>query len=202
MARFHKRVFLQGEVGYFERTTVEKLAVDCIDVRGLQRRGCLNGRRLPGWAEFIGPSIERIRFDRYWIYIESRNQVTAQRIEISWTRCHFGGGRPWMHCPHCRRRVARLFKGLSGYYCRECVGQPPYESQLRNEKARAYLKAYRLRQRLGGSKPVIHPIPARPWRMQRKTYERIVAEIERLERPLVGSRIVKRAPLWIRPLAY
>jgi hypothetical protein len=98
--------------------------------------------------------------------------------------------------------VARLFKGLSGYYCRDCVGDPPYESQLRNKKARAYLKAYRLRQRLGGSKPVIHPVPERPYRMWRKTYASICAEIERLERPLIGSRIIKRAPLWIPPLSY
>ena len=80
--------------------------------------------------------------------------------------------------------------------------EPLAESQLRNKKARAYLKAYRLRQRLGGSKPVIHPIPERPYRMWRKTYNWIVAEIERLERPLYGSPVVKRAPLWIRPLSY
>jgi hypothetical protein len=32
--------------------------------------------------------------------------------------CHFGGFRPWLHCPHCERRVARLFKGFAGYFCR------------------------------------------------------------------------------------
>jgi hypothetical protein len=148
------------------------------------------------------PDVERIRLDRYLMHVELRNQVTPQQIHISWTRCHFGGGRPWMHCPHCNRRVARLFKGLAGYFCRACVGNPPYESQLRNKKARAYLKAFRLRQRLGGSRPVRDPIPERPYRMWRKTYNAIVTEIERLERSLVGSRIIKRAPLWIRPLSY
>jgi hypothetical protein len=136
------------------------------------------------------------------IHIELVNQTIPQDIRVTWTRCHFGGHRPWIYCPHCNCRVARLFKGLSGYFCRACVGNPPYESQLRNQKARAYLKAYRLRQRFGGSKPVIHPIPERPYRMWRKTYNWIVAEIERLERSLVGSRVVKRAPLWIRPLSY
>jgi hypothetical protein len=131
------------------------------------------------------------------------NQVTPQHIQITWTPCNFGGERPWMHCPHCDRRVARLFKGLSGYFCRECVGAPRYESQCRNVKSRAYLRAYRLRKRLGGrSRPVVDPIPERPYRMWRKTYNWIVAEIVRLERPLVGSRIIKTAPLWIRPLSY
>jgi hypothetical protein len=182
--------------------TVEELMTDCLDVRELHRAGYLIRRYVPRWPEFKWPEIERIRFDRYLIHIELRNQSVPHQIRVSWTRCNFGGIRPWMHCPHCDRRVARLFKGLSGYYCRECVGSPVYESQLRNKKARVYLRAYRLRQRLGGSKPLRHPIPERPYRMWRRTYNCIVAEIERLERPLIGSRIIKRAPLWIRPLSY
>jgi len=185
-----------------ERITVEELAIDCIDVRELNRRGWLNGRCALRWPEFRWPGIERIRIDRHLIHIELRNQITPQHIHITWTRCHFGGSRPWIHCPHCNRRAARLFKGLSGYFCWACVGAPRYESQGRNEKARAYLRAYRLRERLGGSRPVTDPISERPYRMWRKTYDRICAEIERLERTLVGSRIVKRAPLWIRPLCY
>jgi hypothetical protein len=38
--------------------------------------------------------------------------------------------------------------------------------------------------------------------MWRRTYNSICAEIERLERSLAGSRILKEAPLLIRPLAY
>jgi hypothetical protein len=184
-----------------KRLTIEELALDCIDVRELHRRGWLNRYRALRNLESMWPGIDRIRFDRYLIQIELRNQVTPQIIRITWTRCNFGGSRPWMHCPHCHRRVARLFKGLSGYYCRECVGAPPYESQLRNDMARIYLRAYRLRERIGGGRPAIDPIRERPYRMWRRTYNRIVTEVERLERILIGSRIVKRAPLWIRPLS-
>ena len=28
--------------------------------------------------------------------------------------------RDWLCCPHCERRVARLFKGFVGYFCRAC----------------------------------------------------------------------------------
>jgi hypothetical protein len=67
---------------------------------------------------------------------------------------------------------------MGGYFCRNCLGNPAYESQLRNDKARGYLRAYRLRERLGGSRPVIDPIPARrdndrpddPLYEQAKTY--------------------------------
>jgi hypothetical protein len=105
-------------------------ALDYLDVRELHRRGYLIRRYVPRWPEFLGPGIERIRFDRYLIHIELLNQVTPQHIQITWTPCNFGGDRPWMHCPHCDRRVARLFKGLSGYFCRDCVGDPPSEVSL------------------------------------------------------------------------
>ncbi|HXB76347.1 MAG TPA: hypothetical protein VNX23_02865 [Bradyrhizobium sp.] len=185
-----------------KRLTVEELSVDCLDIRELHRAGYLDRRYAPRWPVFKWPGIDQIRFDRYLIHIELVNQVTPQNIRVTWTPCNFGGTRPWMHCPHCNRRLARLFKGLAGYFCRDCVGNPPYESQLRNDMARIYLRAYRLRERIGGGRPVIDPIRERPYRMWRKTYDRIRAEIEGLERLLVGSQVVKRAPLWIRPLSY
>jgi hypothetical protein len=97
--------------------------------------------------------------------------------------------------------VARLFRGLGGYFCRACCGNPIYESQRRSTKGRAYLQAYRLRARLGGSRPVVDEIPSRPRGMKRITYERLCARIKRLERPLVGSRVLRYAPKWIPPLA-
>ncbi|MFZ1191659.1 MAG: hypothetical protein WBZ16_22430 [Pseudolabrys sp.] len=99
-------------------------------------------------------------------------------------------------------KLARLFKGLGGYYCRDCCGNPPYECQRRSKKARYYLQAYRLRQRLGGSRPVVDPVPARPYGMRRKTYARICERIKRLEQPLVGSRVVRHAPQWFLSLSY
>jgi hypothetical protein len=185
-----------------DRLTVEKLAADCLDVRELQRHGLFRDSWVKLWPQFRWPAIEEMRVARYLIQLELRNQVVPQQIRVSWTRCNYGGARPWLHCPHCNRRVAILLKGMGGYYCRACIGNPIYESQRRSKKARAYLQAYRLRQRLGGSRPALDPVPARPYCMKRKTYRRLCARIERLERPLIGSRIPRRAPLWIRPLAY
>jgi hypothetical protein len=184
-----------------ERLTVEELATDCIDVRELNRKGLLKERTVTFRPVLRWPDVTTMRADRYVIEVNLRYPLT-QYIHLSWTPCHFGSYRPWMLCPHCRKRVARLFMGMGGYFCRACVGNPPYESQLRNDMARVYLRAYRLRQRIGGGRPVIDPIRERPYRMWRRTYNCIVAEIERLERLLVGSRIVKRAPLCIRPLSY
>jgi hypothetical protein len=184
------------------RVTVEKLANECFDVRELQRARLFRDSWVTLRPNLRWPRITKMRLARYMIQLELRNQVVPQQIRVSWTRCYFGGLRPWLHCPHCQRRVARLFNGFAGFFCRACVGNPIYESQRRSKKARAYLRAYRLRQRLGGSRPVFDPVPERPYRMKRMTYGRICAQIERLEHPLARSRVVARAPLWIRPLAY
>jgi hypothetical protein len=180
--------------------TVEELLADCIDVRELKRMGLLKERTVTLRPLLRWPQVATMRADRYVVEVNFVYPLT-QYVHLSWTPCHFGSDRPWMRCPHCRKRVARLFKGMGGYFCRACVGNPPYESQLRNDMARLYLRAYRLRERIGGGRPVTDPIPERPYRMWRRTYNCIVAEIERLERSLVGSRIVKRAPLWIRPIS-
>ena len=173
------------------RVTVDELAANCLDVRDLNRAGAFKGDWVTHrWPEFRWPRVLNIRFSRYLIQIELLNQVVPQQVPVSWTKCNYGGSRPWLHCL-CGRRVARLFKGFGGYYCRPCCGNPVYESQRRSEKARAYLQAYRARSLLGGSRPVADPIPERPYRMKHKTYARLCDRIERLERPLVGSRVLR-----------
>jgi hypothetical protein len=185
-----------------EPLTVEQLAVDCIDVRELCRAGLLKDRSVTFRPLLRWPKVVTMRADRYVIQINFQNLVMPQYIHVTWTGCFYGGARAWVLCPHCRKRVARLFKGMGGYFCRACVGNPPYESQLRNDMARLYLRAYRLRERIGGGRPVIDPIRERPYRIWRKTYDRIRAEIELLEQQLIGSRVLRREPQWIRPLSY
>jgi len=38
--------------------------------------------------------------------------------------------------------------------------------------------------------------------MGQKTYARLGARVERLERPLIGSRVLRYTPRWIAPLAF
>jgi hypothetical protein len=184
------------------RLTIEKLSNQAIDVRELQRAGIFRDHWVTLEPSFRWFSIERMRVSRYLIQVKFENQIVPQQIRVSWTHCNYGGARPWMHCPHCQRRVARLFKGMGGYSCRACLGNPIYESQRRSRKARAYLQAYRLRQRLGGSRPVIDRIPARPYRMKQGRYRKLVTRIEFLERSLTGSRVLRHAMPLILPLVY
>ncbi len=43
-----------------------------------------------------------------------------------------------------------LYAGLGGYFCRACVGNPPYTSQRLGANGRAYYRACKLRLRLNG----------------------------------------------------
>ena len=108
-----------------ERITVEELAADCIDVRELQRRGLLNERTVTLRPLLRWPVIATLRADRYVIELNFCSALT-QYVHLSWTPCTFGSYRPWMLCPHCRKRVARLYKGMGGYFCRACPMKANY----------------------------------------------------------------------------
>jgi hypothetical protein len=57
-----------------------------------------------------------------------------QRVPVTWTPCHLGGGRPWFRCnvqtngQYCGRRVALLYGAGGPFACRSCYGLP-YASQ-------------------------------------------------------------------------
>jgi hypothetical protein len=86
-----------------------------------------------------------------------------------------------LHCPYCERRVARLFRGLCGYFCRPCVGNPIYASQTKSTNGRRHFEACKLRLRLGGIASIAVPFPERPRGMHKKTYARLRYRTEMLE---------------------
>jgi hypothetical protein len=163
------------------RFTVESLGDDYIDAREIQRANVFKDYwvNLP-MISLRCPGIDRMRVARYVIQLELRNQVVPQQIPVTWTLCHFGGARPWLHCP-CRRRVARLFKGLGGYYCRQCFDNPRYASQAKSTQGRLHFEACKLRLRLGGVASTAAPFPDRPRGMHRRTYARLLHRAEKLE---------------------
>ena len=163
-----------------DRITVEKLGDDCLDARELQRASVFRDTWVTVQPSLRWPGIVQMRAARYLIFLELLNQVRAQKIRVSWTRCHFGGLRPWLHCL-CGRRVAKLFKGMGGYFCRPCVGNPIYASQGKSTKGRRHFEACKLRLRLGGVASIAAPFPERPRGMHKKTYARLRARIEKLE---------------------
>jgi hypothetical protein len=164
------------------RPTVELLAADALDVSHLHGAGAF---RDGDWAfPLCGlhyPGITKLRTSRHRIELGLGHQPIPQIIRISWTRCNFGNARPWLHCPFCGRRVAKLFRGLAGYFCRPCVGNPMYASQSKSTRGRRHFEACKLRLRLGGIASIAAPFPERPRGMHKKTYARLRQRIEKLE---------------------
>ena len=105
-----------------------------------------------------------------------------QCVPLVWTRCHFGGARPWFRCVAyvggrlCGRRVAKLYLCETPVFaCRQRRGLA-YASQSENPRYRAISRAQKIRMRLGGSANLLKPFPKRPRGMHRWTYYRLFAK--------------------------
>jgi hypothetical protein len=184
-----------------ERFTIEKLTRDCLDVRFLRRQGLVGDDWVTIGATLKWPRIAQMRIARYRLILELRGHGVPQQIRISWTRLHLGGERPWLHCPHCQTRVARLYHGLGGYFCRACVGNPPYASQHLSAQGRAHFQACKLRLQLDGQAQLSMPFPERPPRMHQRTYDRLRREGMNREAGL-SKRMRRRFPDYASLVVY
>ena len=172
--------------------TVEKLAADPINLLELNRAGLLQDRWVTARFFFRWSHIARMRISRWAIILELYNREFPQHIRLSWTQCRFGGERPWLHCPHCDRRAVNLYPGFTKYACRLCVGAPLYASQTKSAAGRRHFNLCKLRLRLGANAAPGSPIPDRPPRMHRTTYNRLRARIEFLESTLTARLRLKQ----------
>ena len=165
------------------RITVDRLSH--VDVNHLHRLGAFTEATL--WFPFM-----RLRTNRWVVeYFHARSPADRppQRIPIQWSHCTFGGARLWFTCL-CGRRVGKLYYGNGFLGCRPC-GPLVYETSA-GRKRRLYMKAKRIRRRLGDydGRPGIDAFqPPRPFRMHRKTYARLKRQGEEIERQLRQGRV-------------
>jgi hypothetical protein len=107
-----------------------------------------------------------------------------QRVPICWTPCRFGGERPWFVCNVwaggvcCGRRVAKLYGVGRLFACRHCY-RLGYAVQRGGPTDRAHHRLARLHRQLGSNYDGPDGLlPQRPKWMRKRTYDRIVQEIE------------------------
>ena len=165
------------------RPTVERLSSDSLDVRELKKFGLLRDQRMI-LQGLRWPALSRIVSSRHWLELDFAGRDTMQRVRVSWTRCHLGGRRPWMHCPYCEKRVAKLLKGMGGYCCRACIGNPFYACQAKSSHGRRHFGICKIRLQLNGYASLLEPFPERPRGMHQKRYERMKARALALEMDL------------------
>jgi hypothetical protein len=153
-----------------------------LDVRAWARGGLLQ----PGTRFTVTwrtpepwPAAIDVRVDVGGVWLVSPHAPpVALPVALTWTPCHYGGQRPWWHCPGlgpgrpCGRRVALLYAARGRFGCRPCAGLA-YASQRRDRAARRLDRAERIRRRLGGPVSVLEDFPPRPPGMHRRTYARL-----------------------------
>ena len=165
--------------------TVEKH--DSLDVCDLNRvRALRNMTVMFTCVSLRWPWMHQLRTSQWRAELQFYNGLW-QTIPVVWTRCHFGGWRPWFQCPFCKRRVGKLYNGGSFCACRPCCNLR-YASQRRGAKSRRYLQALKLRLRLGGVASIAEPFPERPRGMRKSTYLRLRRRAERLEQDVRQSK--------------
>ncbi len=124
--------------------------------------------------------------DGHWV-------PAKQEIIFDQTQCNYGGGRQWFLCGNCNRRVAVLYFGSGGFFCRHCLNLT-YASQQENEEHRMMRKARNIRQRLGAGDNLFAPIWEKPKNMHQTTFDRLRREADyahSLSWEAVGERFAK-----------
>ena len=57
-----------------------------------------------------------------WVTVqyEWRGEQVAQEVHFDWTKCNYGGHRPWLICIDCGRRVGVIYLRVKKFACRHC----------------------------------------------------------------------------------
>lgn len=161
-----------------------------LDVRYLQRKGYLrpgmgSSQRWSCRGEPSG-SINLSACDGYVkLSYRTRNRWSQEweqkeyPVLLEWTRCNYGGERPWFKCPaaRCGRRAAILYGG-SIFACRRCHNLA-YESQSETRHGRMLTKTQAIRVKLGGEP--CGDFPPKPKGMHWRTYYTLRQKAEEAE---------------------
>ena len=75
------------------------------------------------------------------------SQDVKERVYLDYTRCNYGGRRPWFLCPGCGRRVGILVLGGKLFACPHCY-RLKYWCQLETKLDTANRKIQKLKNRL------------------------------------------------------
>jgi hypothetical protein len=184
-----------GGWGSGRRRDAKPTVEDCpaLNITGLHRDGTLRSGEY--FATAWRPGGERVIEVLGWrdgdaVVIRCRVRVAGdredemvERVGLAWTRCHYGGQRPWFGCPHvvegrsCARRAAILYWVANSFRCRICAGLA-YPSQREGREDRAMRRAHVLRRRLGADPRFGTSLPDKPRGMYWRTFARLREQID------------------------
>lgn len=106
---------------------------------------------------------------RYTITINEQLQTHADRVYLVYTPCNYGKSRPWLVCPRCDRRLAKLYMRGGRFACRHCQ-KVAYSSQSEDEIDRTWRIQRKIEARIGDKY-------LRPKGMRLRTFDKLVNEL-------------------------
>ncbi len=141
------------------------------------------------WEEKDSTQIEWSMNSAFLDLIVHRDGRTSrrQRIAFEFTPMHFGGQRRWFRCPHCGRRVGKLYlpttvrsagERVLWFWCRQCYDLTYEQRQRRNPYFHLNHRAERLAERyfVELQDGLLYPRKG----MHTKTFEKRYAQYSRL----------------------
>jgi hypothetical protein len=72
------------------------------------------------YSSSVGPNGAVVRFKYNITYSGGETKNINQPVELEGVDCHLGGFRWYFKCSACSRRVAVLYSGTQGFFCRKC----------------------------------------------------------------------------------
>jgi hypothetical protein len=185
--------------GRWSRWDTKRTVESCraIDIRLWQRQGLLTpGMRFntrwhtaqgePTGAISVQVEAARVRLTYDYRQGDAPWQAVEASLALTWTRCHYGGQRPWIRCPGvahghaCGRRVAIVYGAGWSFLCRHCADLV-YTSQREDAPSRLITTAQKIRRRLGGHASLLDPFPPKPKGMHWRTYVALAGKAQRAE---------------------
>jgi hypothetical protein len=191
-----------------EKTTIENcFKLDAVALRedlAVLQMGRYTGIGLRGRGT-LEYDIERNGQDGFVVdirragYGPSHPVVLSERCLLTSTTPRYGGRRWWFLCPRCRRRCRCLYLPPAGadLDCRLCL-RLAYQVQRVDRLTRALWRIEGIKVKLGARWQEMAgaaPTPPRPTGMQRRTYDRLVAQLQQAEARYYGGM-----RLWLEAL--
>lgn len=146
-----------------------------LDVRKLAKAEALTNRVLSWRWTVVETGEERGSISikgslhRLTLSYTASGVFVSEAIDITRTKCNYGGERVWFRCPSCRGRVALLYLRGGRFRCRQCHGLR-YQSQSLDECGRSWQKQTKIERQLG-------PHHSRPKGMHQATHDRLLQAV-------------------------
>ena len=151
--------------------TIERTASYALRIQDFVRAGVEEGIAAR-WCMFWGEDKFQVTFfidvrDRSNAWIELTHKSRTQppheqryRVELTWTKPHYGGIRLWFQCPRTYRRCAKLYLPLGGYqfWSRQAY-RLGYQCQRESRQDRLMRRARKLHRALGGDGCALGQLP-------------------------------------------